>query len=423
LATSQGNLWEGSVRAGKTVASVLRWLKFIRQAPPGDLLMIGKTERTLKRNIIDLMVKWCGPSVVKYTVGAGELKVFDRLIYVAGANDERAAEKIQGMTLVGFYGDELSTWPESMFNMARSRLSLANAAWFGTTNPASPSHWLKGQWIDRANRSLTRAGQLRERYDCDAIDMSVFSFTLNDNPHLSPAFVSSIKREYVGMFYRRFILGEWCLAEGAVYDMWDDKRHVIEHSRLPRISRFLSCGIDYGTRNPFHAVLLGVGPRPAGASGMALYAFDEYRYDSRARRKQLTAVEYSAAYRAWLGALGVAPGVVGATPEYTCVDPSAVGFRAQLHQDGVMTAAADNRVSSGIMTVGSLLARDRLLVSDRCKGLIAEIPGYSWDDRAAKLGRDEVIKANDHGCDALRYGTKTPEMLWRPMLDLTDMTT
>lgn len=415
-ADAQGNLWEGSVRAGKTVSSLLRWIAFIRQAPPGDLLMIGRTERTIKRNIIDLMIKWCGSDVVKYAAGSGELKLFGRLVYVAGANDDRSAEKIQGMTLIGFYGDELSTWPESMFNMARSRLSLDGAMWFGTTNPAGPSHWLKVNWIDRAGLQLTRDGQLLRLDGPDTINMSVFSFTLDDNPHLSSAFVNSIKREYVGMFYRRYILGEWCLAEGAIYDMWDPDRHVVEPARVPPIYRWVSAGVDHGTRNPFHAVLLGVGARQDGQPGMSLYATDEYRYDSRAKRKQMSDAEYSVAYRSWLKAVRVNGEVAGVAPEYTCVDPSATGFRVQLHHDGVATAAADNRVDQGIMTTGSLFSTGRLYVSSRCKELIKEIPGYSWDERSAKLGIDSPIKVNDHGCDALRYGIKTPEAIWRPML-------
>jgi hypothetical protein len=44
------------------------------------------------------------------------------------------------------------------------------------------------------------------------------------------------------------------------------------------------------------------------------------------------------------------------------------------------------------------------------------MPGYSWDDEAAERGDDKPIKENDHSCDALRYGIRTTESLWRPYL-------
>ncbi|MFD4631222.1 hypothetical protein ACFVYR_18480 [Streptomyces sp. NPDC058284] len=36
------------------------WLRYIRTGPPGALLMVGKTERTLKRNIIDVIEQMVG---------------------------------------------------------------------------------------------------------------------------------------------------------------------------------------------------------------------------------------------------------------------------------------------------------------------------------------------------------------------------
>lgn len=408
-ADGEGNLWEGAVRSSKTISSILRWIKYLRTAPDGDLLMIGKTERTLKRNVLDPMVDILGKSRCRVTWGAGEARILGRRVYLTGANDERAAEKIRGMTLVGWYGDELTTWPKEVFDIARTRLSLEGATWFGTTNPAAPNHWLKADFIDRAKLHLTRDGRLLRTQSDDALALNVFSFVIADNPTLPASFVAQLLTEYTGVFRRRFILGEWVMAEGSIYEMFDDKVHVVPANKVPRIVRWPAAGIDYGTTNPFHAGLLGVG------ADKRLYLVHEWRYDSRATLRQLSAAQYSTALRTWL-ATRYTPGgepTPGIDPEYVAVDPSEPGFRVQLWQDGLRSMGADNSVIDGIRVVGSLFAADKLRISDACPHLIREIPGYAWDDRAAKLGEDKPIKVDDHGCDMLRYAAKTTEHVWR----------
>src|SRR5678815_3518148 len=150
LATARVNVWEGSVRSGKTVSSLLAWLLFIRSGPPGNLIMIGKTERTLIRNVINPLIEWLGASRCRLVTGVGELWVCGRRIYICGANDERAQEKIRGLTLVGAYVDEASLLPESMWAMLMSRLSDPGARCYATTNPDNPSHWLKRDYLNRS---------------------------------------------------------------------------------------------------------------------------------------------------------------------------------------------------------------------------------------------------------------------------------
>lgn len=411
-----GHLWEGSVRSSKTVTSVIRWIRYIRTGPPGDLAMIGKTERTLKRNILDLMVAILGADRCKVSTGNGEASVLGRRIYLAGANDEKAAAKIQGMTLAGFYGDEISTWPESVFSIARTRLSVDGAAWFGTTNPGSTTHWLKTDFVDRCRLHLTRDGKLLRMAGDDRLDVNVYSFQIDDNPTLPPDFVRRLKREYVGVFYKRFILGQWCMAEGAIYDMFDESVHVIDDAKIPHITRWIGSGIDYGTRNPFHALIMGMGYDPI-EKAQCLYITHEWRHDSREARRQMTDSEYSKAVREWWPSVEL-PGhtranpIQGITPQYVVIDPSAASFRVQLHQDGVTSLAADNDVLGGIRLMSSLYANRRIKIARRCAGLIREIPGYAWDDRAAKLGRDEPVKVGDHGLDAKRYLGYTTQSAW-----------
>jgi PBSX family phage terminase large subunit len=400
-ATARINLWSGSVRSGKTVASLLRWLMYVAAAPRGGQLVVsGKTYDTVSRNVFGPLTDPAitGPAAkhITYTRGAPTATILGRPVEVITANDQRAEGRLRGMTCAGAYVDEATLLPEEFWAQLLARLSVPGAQLFATTNPDGPAHWLRKKFILRAG----------------ALDLRNWDFTLDDNPSLDPRYVQSLKAEYVGLWYRRFILGKWVLAQGAIYDMWDDTRHVV--TRLPRIVRWISVGIDYGTVNPFAALLIGIG------EDNRLYVVSEWRHDSKARRRQLTDVDYSREVRDWL-AQTPRPHEIGAPgvwPEYLCVDPSAASFIAQLFRDGVNPTGANNSVLDGIRTVSSLLGADRLKVHASCTGLIDEIPGYSWDDKAAEEGEDKPLKTDDHSCDGLRYGVKTPEALWRPYTDL-----
>lgn len=412
-----GHLYEGAVRSGKTISSIVRWLLFVTEGPPGGLAMIGKTERTLKRNVLDTIVQLLGPKRAKIVQGAGIMRIAGREVYLAGANDAKAVERIQGMTLVGFYGDEAPTWPQDVFDMARTRCSDAGAQWFVTGNPAASTHHLKVNWIDRAAVHLRRDGSLvrRSLRDPDTQDVSVYSFTIYDNPHLSAEFVQLLERSYTGVFRRRYVLGEWCLAEGAILDAWDEGRHVIPWHRIPPLKRWTGAGVDYGTKAPFHAVTLGLGPLPAHVrgEGPALYVTAEHRYFAGEGR-QRTDLEHAVALRSWLRGIREpgAPEVLGLVPDPLAVDPSARSFRVQLYQLGLESTPADNSVLSGVRDLASLIAHDRLFVAADAKELIREIPGYVWDPKASKAGRDEPLKQDDHGIDATRYITRTARNDW-----------
>lgn len=421
LATSRLNLWEGSVRSSKTVSSLIAWLMFVRESPPGNLLMSGKTERTLRRNIIDPLVEWLGASRCRFVAGTGELWLLGRRIYIAGANDEKAQEKIRGLTLIGAYCDEVSTMPESFFSMLLSRLSLDGAKLFGTTNPDSPAHWLLRDYLQRASVWLDHAGNVLRSDGDDQLDLARFSFRLADNPHLSQSYIQALSREFTGLWRKRFIEGLWVAAEGAIYDMWDEQRHVID--LVPPITQWLCASIDYGTTNPFHAILFGLGGEndEHGMRRDCLYAVSEWRWDSRQKHRQLTDLEYSQHLRGWLDEVRF-PGshLRGPTPQYLVIDPSAASFKVQAFQGGWNVVDGDNSVLDGIRLVSSMLSAGRLKFSrSGCPAVIEEFPSYSWDAKAARKGEDKPIKVNDHGLDAARYGVTTTRGLWHSRIPLT----
>jgi len=377
-------LCEGAVRSGKSVAADHAFVDFAVNGPPGNMMLVGRTQDTAIRNVIHPLTEIFG-DLCGFNRATRELRIADRRIYVVGANDERSQERIRGLTLVGAYVDEASTIPESFWTMLRSRLSGEGARMIATTNPDAPLHWLKRDWLDRA----------------EALGIARYTFRLEDNRYLPPAYVDAIKREFTGLWYRRFIEGEWVAAEGAVYDMFDRERHVVD--AVPAISRWFLF-VDYGTATVTHALLAGLGDDDR------LYVVREWRWDAKETRRQLTDAEYSARLREWVAsgadgafALNGKPAPVPVERAY--VDPSAVSFSAQLRRDRwVIPRDAENDVLDGIRYTASLLSADRLRFHRSTAHLVREVSGYVWDAKAQQRGQDAPVKANDHGADALRYG-------------------
>lgn len=390
-------VWEGAVRSGKTVGTFVAWSRFVRSAPPGDLVMIGKTERTLVRNVIRPMQTIYGKRNVQLNRGEGEVTLFGRTVYLVGANDERSADKIRGMTLAGAYGDEMTIWPESFWAMLKTRLSVAGARFVGTTNPDGPAHWLLTD-LDRCTAWLHHDGTI-ERFDDDErvkLDLARMSFLIDDNPTLPAKFVDGLRASFSGMFYRRFILGEWCLAQGVIYDSWDPGRHVVDDD-IADVTAY-HVAIDDGTAGTFAAQLLAINDE-------RIVAARELRWNAKERQRQLTDAQKSTEFRRWLERCDdELPG--SGHPSAIHVDPSATSLIRQLELDGHrgVVRKARNDVTDGIRYVASLLTMSRLQVHRSCTGLIAEFPGYVWDDKAAARGEDRPVKRNDHHLDALRYG-------------------
>lgn len=402
------SVWSGAVRSGKTIASLVAFLIALANAPTSGLIVIvGRSLQTIERNILEPLQDPAlfGPITryVQHTRGATTASILGRTVHLIGASDARAEGRIRGATICLALADEITLLPEGFFNQLLARLSVPGARLIGTTNPDGPAHWLRKNFL------------LREH----ELDIGSWHFTLDDNPALPKAYVDALKAEYVGLWYRRFIEGQWVAAEGAVYDMWDPDIHIVDI--LPPIQTWLAVGLDYGTTAPTAALLLGVANTGGGDDGRqpCLYFVDEFRWDSRQRHRQLTDVELSGKLRDWLTTVRF-PGthLRGPTPQYLFIDPSAASLKVQCHQDGWPVADADNAVLDGIRLVSSLLGRRLLKVSRSCQGWIDEIGGYSWDDRAAMLGEDKPIKASDHSLDAGRYAIKTSQGLWFSRLPL-----
>lgn len=368
------------MRSGKTWISLVLWAFWVATMPKEkNYLMTAKSLTTLKRNILDLLTELVGEKNFTFSIAQKQALLFGRKIYLEGANDARAESKIRGMTLQGAYCDELTLYGEDFFTMMLSRLSEPNAKLFATTNPDSPMHWLNKQYIERRHK----------------LSMLLMTFLIDDNTFLDPNYVEELKKEYVGVFYDRFIKGEWVLAEGRVYPGFSEIDNVTED--IPKDGTYY-ISIDYGTLNPFSAGLWCV------SDGKAV-RIKEYYHSGRDTKKQLTDEEYHAE----LEKLIQYTDSEGVLQEYeidrVVIDPSAASFIACMRRHGKFRVKhAVNTVIDGIRNVTSMLNSKRLFIHSSCKDSIKEFKLYSWDDKAQE---DKVIKENDHAMDDIRYFVNT----------------
>ena len=233
------NIWEGSVRSGKSFVSLLRFIKELRTGPEGHCIIVGPTRDSIQRNVVTELCNLLGFPIP--SPKSTQINIFNRIVYLVGANDERAQRKIQGATLSMAYVDEMSLIPHGFVKMLLSRLSIAGAKLFGTTNPDSPFHWLKTEILDNPE-----------------IDLATWKFRLDDNPSLHQSYIDALKKEYHGLWYKRYIEGEWVLADGTVFDFFREEEHCIEG--IGKRARYYIVGVDYGTINPTAYTMIGYDP-------------------------------------------------------------------------------------------------------------------------------------------------------------------
>lgn len=381
----EGIIADGSIRSGKTLSMSLSYVMWAMERFDGQNFgMAGKTIQSFRRNVLKDLLPVLVTRGYRYEDRRGDNKLIIRrgaienAFYIFGGKDERSQDLVQGITCAGFFFDEVALMPESFVNQATGRCSVTGSKWWFNCNPDSPYHWFKIEWIDRAEEK----------------SLVYLHFTMDDNLSLAEQIKARYRSQYTGVFFKRYILGLWCMAEGIVYDMFDEERHVkplaafvgVLTDRKPFVS------IDYGTQNPTAMLLWQKG------TDSRWYCIREYYYSGRAQGRQKTDAEYADDLVKWLD---------GTEPKALIVDPSAASFIAELRKRGFHVLKADNDVLDGIRLVGTLLNRDRIIFSDSCTSTIKEFGTYVWDDKAAARGEDRPVKTNDHAMDAARYFCST----------------
>lgn len=379
-ATHRYNFKIGAVRSGKsyvdiayTVPSRLRTVKDL----DGLNFIIGVSKETIERNVLQPMREIYTDAIVGTINSRNIAMVCGVPVYCIGAEKISQLAKLQGSSIKYCYGDEIAKWHPDIFTMLQSRLDKPYSKFDGACNPEYPSHWLK-IFTDRED-----------------IDSYVQKYTIFDNPFLSQTFIDNLCKEYAGtVFYKRYILGEWALAEGLIFPMFDK---AIEETpeNIQTSEYYLS--IDYGTRNAFAAILWE-------HKGQVWYGTRGFYYSGRDTGVSKTDGEYL---------LDIDQLCNGITEKIRVViDPSAASFIALLrkHDERYKVFPADNAVMDGIRETALAMQKGFIKIDPSLKEWRQEAEGYVWDEDAAD---DRPIKINDHYMDSTRYFVKTTKLLYR----------
>ncbi len=365
----EGIICDGAVRSGKTVCMADGFFLWSMSRFQGQCFgLCGRSISSLRRNVVRNLPDWLG-GVFQIRDSRSESKLTvsyqgrENVYYLFGGLDESSYKQIQGITLAGVFLDEAALMPRSFVEQTCARCSVEGSKLWFNCNPAGPEHWFYKEWIlQKQHKHLLH-----------------LHFTMDDNPGLSDAIKSRYESLYTGVFYKRYILGQWCVADGLVYD-FDPSRHITH--RLPKEGRYY-ISVDYGTQNPFSAGLWCV-------TGDRAYRLKEYYHDGRKTGKNLTDGQY---YQALLALAEDYP------IECVVVDPSAASLIALIRRQGKFSVRkARNNVLEGIRLVSSALQEGLLQFSPRCKDSIREFGLYCWQEQ-----QDRPVKEHDHAMDDIRY--------------------
>ena len=367
---------DGAVRSGKTLCMGLSFFLWAcSRFQNARFGVCGKTIASLRRNVLSELL----PKLQAIGFGITEKRTENLVrvtyhghtndFYVFGGRDESSSSLIQGITFAGILLDEVALMPRSFVEQACARCSVTGSRLWFNCNPEGPHHWFYNEWILGA-----------EQRNC-----LYLHFTMQDNPSLSPRIRQRYARLYSGVFYRRFVLGQWVAAEGRVYDFFDA-------TSAPPVPKgdfsqwYISC--DYGTVNPASFGLWGL------QEGI-WYRVKEFYFDSRREMRQMTDAEYADALEKLAGGRHITAVIV---------DPSAASFIELLRRRGWNVKKADNDVLSGIRRTSDLLKSGKIVICDTCTDCLRESEQYVWD---LKAGKDAVKKEHDHAMDDMRYFAAT----------------
>ena len=363
---------DGAVRSGKTVCMVVGFFLWSMASYDGKVFALcGKTIASLRRNVVIHLQQWLG-GVLDVTEHRTDNRLEVRspdgkknTYFLFGGQDEGSYMLIQGITLAGALLDEAVLMPRSFVEQTCARCSESGAKLWFNCNPSGPEHWFYKEWLEK----------------CKEKNALHLHFTMADNPSLPQQVRQRYERMYTGHFYRRYVLGQWCGAEGLVYD-FQPALHVTRD--IPKAGRYY-ISVDYGTQNPFSAGLWCV-------AGDRAVRIREYYYNGREQGRMRTDQEYYEALEALAADLPV---------EQVVIDPSAASFIAVVRKAGrFRIRRANNQVLPGIQLVAQLLQSGRLQISQQCKAAIREFSMYSWQ---AEGPQDQPVKENDHAMDDIRY--------------------
>lgn len=352
------NIQTGATGSGKT------WLDYAVLIPKrlmalrgeGAVVILGNTQGTANRNILEPMRDIWGEGLVGTIGSDNSTTLFGHRVYVMGADNKKHVARIQGMTVEYAYGDEITTWAEGVFQMLKSRLRCAHSHFDGTCNPDAPQHWFK------------------KFLDSDA-DVYCQASTIFDNPFLPPEFVDNLCREYAGtVYYNRFILGQWVAAEGVIYKLFaDNPDHFIVEGFNDQQIRRTVIGVDFGGGSSAHAFCcMGY------TTNNSLVVLDEY-YEKQALTPEKLAQDFVDFLRR-CQSRWIVSNVYCDSAEQTLINGLRAACRSAMI--GVNIAdAAKKPINDRIRATCILMGMGRFFVNSACEHTIDALKSALWDSK------------------------------------------
>lgn len=383
-----GIITDGAIRSGKSVAMSLSFVVWaMSEFEACNFAMCGKTIGSFRRNVLfwlKLMLRSRGYSVSEQRtenlviVRRGSVENY---FYVFGGKDERSQDLIQGITLAGVFFDEVALMPESFVNQATGRCSVDGSKFWFNCNPGSPAHWFKTGWIDkRADKRLL-----------------YLHFTMDDNLSLSEAVKERYRGMYTGVFFKRYILGEWKSADGVIYRQFADDPERFILDEVPADIIVGTMGLDFGGNGSAHAgCLVGI-----TRGYRSIVILDEYY------RKEVidpgTLTDDVCGFVQRSQAQCRATSIWCDSAETTLIK----GIRTEVfarHIPVEVRNARKGEIIDRIRLCDMLMSQGRFFIMRRCRHTIAALSEAVWDSKSpTKDRRLDDGSTNIDSLDALEY--------------------
>lgn len=242
-ATHRYNLKIGARRCGKTYLDILytipkRLLK--GKGKEGLNIILGVSKGTIERNVLNPLRKIYGNELIGNINSQNIAILFGEEVYCLGAEKVSQVSKIQGTSVKYCYGDEIAKWNKEVFVIVQSSLDKSYSCFDGALNPESKTHWFKKDFLDKIEQK--------------ELDVYTQYYTMFDNDFLPKDVLENLCKEYQGtVYYNRYILGQWCNAEGLIFQQIanDYTRYTTKEVQL---GSFINIGIDWGGNKSKHSI-------------------------------------------------------------------------------------------------------------------------------------------------------------------------
>lgn len=360
----------GAKRSGKTVIDndlFLLELRAVRKRADAkkirepQYILAGVSSKTIEQNILNPLRNKYG---IEFKFDKhGNFILFGVKVVLAYTGSIGGLGAIRGMTAWGAYVNEASLANKYVFKEIMDRCSSDGAKIICDTNPDTPQHWLKVDYLDN-NKPEVRT--VSTHFTLEDNEAFLGQEYINDQKAMTPS----------GMMYERDILGLWVSGEGMVYQDFDKKRMLVDD--VPKNLNYYA-GVDWGYDHKGSIVLFGDDDKGN------TYLIEEHT-------KKHKFIDY------WVKIAQDMQSKYGYNLTFWA-DSARPDNVNEFLRAGISVRNANKARMAGVESVAKLMKLGRFFVlSSSVQSFLDEIYTYIWDENTG-----EPIKKNDDVMDAMRY--------------------